>query len=170
MYHRPDCLLTYVEFLQTFRKRTQRIPTGFYGTPRNFQIRNCSPEASRTSRNPALTVYETDASGNYVNAFNVPLVTNGKSQHQAEAIIGDAVADVVCYAREAGKPIVIEELDFRRKKAALEGESRRYSRMLSSFSYSKVKAYCLSRGYREGAEINQVHPAFSSVVGWVKFM
>ena len=61
-------------------------------------------------------------------------------------------------------------LDFRRKKAALEGESRRYSRMLSSFSYGKVKAYFLSRGCRQGVEVKQVNPAFSSVVGRVKFM
>ena len=78
-----------------------------------------------------LAVCETDASGNYVNAFSVPLVTYGKSRHQSESIIGDAVAKVVAYAREAGKPIVIEKLDFRQKKAALEGESRKYSRMLS---------------------------------------
>ena len=117
-----------------------------------------------------LAVVETDASGNYVNAFSVPLVTYGKSQHQAKAIIGDAVASVVTYSREAGKPIVIERRDFRQKKAALEGESRRYGRMLSSFSYGKIKAYFLSRGYRQGVEVHQVNPAFSSVIGRVKFM
>ena len=117
-----------------------------------------------------LAVSETDASGNYVHAFSVPLVTYGKSQHQAEAIIGDAVASVVAYAREAGKPIVIEKLDFRQKKSALEGESRKYSRMLSSFSYGRIKACFLSRGYRQGVEIHQVNPAFSSVIGRVKFM
>ncbi len=117
-----------------------------------------------------LAVAETDASGNYVDAFSVPLVTYGKSLRQAEAIIGDAVASVVAYAREAGKPIVIEKLDFRQKKAALEGESRKYSRMLSSFSYGKIKAYFFSRGYRQGVEVHQVNPAFSSVIGRVKFM
>ena len=117
-----------------------------------------------------LAVCETDASGNPVHSFSVPLVTYGKSSHQAEAIIGDAVASVVAYARDAGKPIVIEKLDFRQKKAALEGESRRYSRMLSSFSYGKIKAYFLSRGYRQGVEVHQVNPAFSSVIGRVKFM
>ena len=117
-----------------------------------------------------LAVAETDSSGNYLNAWRAPLVTYGKSQRQAEALIGDAVASVVEYAREAGKPIVIEKLDFRQKKAALEGESRRYSRMLSSFSYGKIKAYFLSRGYRRGVEVNQVNPAYSSVIGRVKFM
>ena len=117
-----------------------------------------------------LAVAETDASGNYVHAFRVPLVTYGKSSHQAEALIGDAVVRVVEYARRVGKPIVIERLDFRKKKAVLEGESRRYSRMLSSFSYGKTQACFLSRGHREGVGIHQVNPAFSSVVGRVKFM
>ena len=117
-----------------------------------------------------LAVADTDASGNCINAWRVPLVTYGKNTHQAEALIGDAVAGVVRYAREVGKPIVIEKLDFRQKKAALEGESRRYSRMLSSFSYGKIKAYFVSRGYRQGVEIHQINPAFSSVIGRVKFM
>ena len=117
-----------------------------------------------------LAVADTDASGNCINAWRVPLVTYGKNTNQAEALIGDAVASVVQYAQEAGKPIVIEKLDFRQKKAALEGESRRYSRMLSSFSYGKIKAYFISRGYRQGVEVHQVNPAYSSVIGRVKFM
>ena len=117
-----------------------------------------------------LAVVETDASGNCLNTWRVPLVTYGRSQHQAESLIGDAVAGVVGYAREVGKPIVIEKLDFRQKKAALEGRSRKYSRMLSSFSYGKVKAYFLSRGHRQGVEVHQVNPAYSSVIGRVKFM
>ncbi len=117
-----------------------------------------------------LAVVEADSSGNYVNAFSVPLVTYGKSKHQTEAIIGDAAASVVEYARGVGKPIVIERLDFRQKKVSLEGESHRYSRMLSSFRYGKTKAYFLSRGYRQGVEVHQVNPAFSSIIGRVKFM
>ena len=117
-----------------------------------------------------LAVADTDASGNCLNAWRVPLVTYGKNTNQAEALIGDAVASVVAYAPEVRKPIVIEKLDFRQKKAVLEGESPRYSRMLSSFSYGKVKAYFISRGYRQGVEVHQVNPAFSSVIGRVKFM
>ena len=117
-----------------------------------------------------LAVADTDASGNCLKAWRVPLVTYGKNTNQAAALIGDAVASVVEYARALGKPIVIEKLDFRQKKSALEGEARKYSRMLSSFSYGKIKAYFLSRSYRQGVEVNQVNPAFSSVIGRVKFM
>ena len=108
-----------------------------------------------------LAVTEADRSGNFVNTFSMPLVTYGKTAHQAEALIGDAVARVVEYARQARKPLVIERLDFQRKKAALEGKSPRRSRMLSSLSYGKTKAYVLSRGYRQGVEVYQVNPAYS---------
>ena len=117
-----------------------------------------------------LAACETDACGNYLHAFSVPLVTYGKSRHQAEALIGNAVARVVDYAGRVGKPVVLEHLDFREKKAVLEGESRTYSRMLSSFSYGKTLAYFVSRGHRQGVGIHQVNPAFSSVIGRVKFM
>ena len=117
-----------------------------------------------------LAVTETDRSGKLVNAFSVPLLTYGKSAHQAEALIGDTVAEVVDYSRQVSKPLVIERLDFRHKRAALEGESPGRSRMQSSFSYGKVKAHVLSRGYREGVEVYQVNPAYSSVIGRVKYM
>ena len=116
-----------------------------------------------------LAVTETDSSGNWLRSWRVPLVTYGRSSHQAEAMIGDVVANVVEHAVQAGKPVMIERLDFKQKKAQLEGESRRYSRMLSSFSYGKVKACFISRGHRNGVEVFQVNPAYSSVIGRVKF-
>ena len=117
-----------------------------------------------------LAVSETDYSGNWLRSLTVPLVTYGKSQKQAEALIGDAVAEVVALARAAGKPLVIENLDFSKKKDQLEGEYPGRSRMLSSFAYGKIRTYFLSRGYREGVEVVEVNPAFSSLMGRVLFM
>ena len=117
-----------------------------------------------------LAVSETDYSGNWLRSLTVPLVTYGKSKKQAEALIGDAVAGVVALARAAGKPLVIENLDFSKKKDQLEGEYPGRSRMLSSFAYGKIKTYFLSRGYREGVEVVEVNPAFSSLMGRVLFM
>ena len=113
-----------------------------------------------------LAVAETDASGNYLNAWRTPGHLREVGS-QAEAIIGDAVAGVV---QHGGQEAHRHREAFRRKKATLEGESRRYSRMLSSFGCGKIRAYFLSRGYREGVEVCQVNPAFSSVIGRVKFM
>ena len=117
-----------------------------------------------------LAVSEVDYSGNWLRSWTVPLVTCGKSRKQAEALVGDAVAGIVASAREAGKPLVIENLDFSKKRDALEGESPGRSRMLSSFAYGRIKTYFLSRGYRDGVEVREVNPAFSSVIGRVLFM
>ena len=107
-----------------------------------------------------LAICETDAPRNCIHAFRVPLVPYGKSRRQAEALIGDAVAGVIAYARDVGKPVVVERLGFRSKKATLEGESRKYSRMLSSLVYAKTLTCFLSRGHRQGVEISQVNPGF----------
>ena len=117
-----------------------------------------------------LAVSETDYSGNWLRSWTVLLVTCGKSRRQAEALVGDAVAVIVASAREAGKPLVIENLDFSKKRDLLEGESPGRSRMLSSFAYGRIKTYFLSRGYREGVEVVEVNPAFSSVIGRISFM
>ena len=117
-----------------------------------------------------LAVTETDGSGNWLRSFRVLLVTHGRTARQAEALTGDAVAEVVEYARQVGKPIAYEELDFRGKKASLEGESPGRARMLSSFAYGRFREYLVSRGHREGVGVVGVNPAFSSIIGRVKFM
>ena len=54
------------------------------------------------------------------------------------------------------------------------GDLGRRARELLSFnrsiSYGKSKTYFISRGYRVGVEVCQANPAFSSVIGRVKFM
>ncbi len=42
--------------------------------------------------------------------------------------------------------------------------------MLSSFAYGKIRTHFLSRGYREGVEVVEVNPAYSSLMGRVLFM
>ena len=63
-----------------------------------------------------LAVAETDASGNYVKAFSVPLVTYGKNTHQAEALIGDVVAGIVQYAQDIGSPSSLRSWTFARRR------------------------------------------------------
>jgi hypothetical protein len=48
-------------------------------------------------------------------------------------LIGDAAVAVVELASRAGKPIVLEQLDFAKKKAELEATHKPLARMLSSF-------------------------------------
>lgn len=116
-----------------------------------------------------LAVSETDHFGNLVNSWIVHLVTYGKSTDQAKAIIGDAVKVVVDIATKALKPIVIEKLNFSKKKAALETENPRYARMLSSFSCDKIVQNIKTRAHRSGIEVIEVNPAYTSTIGAVNY-
>ncbi|GEM_PF-4076621 len=125
----------------------QRPDTGVLQCCCVARLQLCRVAVSRCNGPVKLQPHRpTDGDGNWVRSWRASLVTYGKSQHQAQALIRDAVASVVAYAKEAGKPIVLEKLDFRTRKAAPEGESPRYNRMLSSFKYSNIRACFLSRG------------------------
>lgn len=117
-----------------------------------------------------LAVAEVDQPGNRLESFSIPLATYGKSNGQASALTGDAVARLVAYAKSVGKPIAFEKLDFSQKRAQLEDESPRSARLLSSFACGRFREYLLSRAQRKGVEVIAVNPAFSSVIGRVKYM
>jgi IS605 OrfB family transposase len=112
-----------------------------------------------------LAISEINRHGNIVGRWVIPLVTYGKTEEQAAAIVGDVVKQVVGIAIAAQKPIVVEKLDFKRKKAALREENSRYARMLSSLSYSKILGTFKSRCFDAGIELIEVNPAYTSVIG-----
>lgn len=117
----------------------------------------------------SLAVTETDRYGNPVEFFIVPCVTYGKNSGQRKAIIGDVVKQVIAFAVNKKKPIIIERLDFQKKKAALEKQSPRYTRMLSSLAYTQIQAIIRARAYDAGIEVFDVNPAYTSVIGQYKF-
>jgi hypothetical protein len=51
----------------------------------------------------------------------------------------------------------------------LEDESPRYARMLSSLSYHQIKQTLKARAFRHGVEVFEVNPAYSSVIGRIKY-
>lgn len=116
-----------------------------------------------------LAVTETDRFGNPIEFGSISCVTYGKSAKQRAAVIGDAVRAVMAFAAGKQKPIVIEKLDFRKKKAALEKESPKQARMLSSFAYMMIQAVIRARAFDAGIEIHEVNPAYTSVIGRYKF-
>lgn len=114
-----------------------------------------------------LAIAETDRFGNLVRAQRINLVTYGKTTDQAKALIGDAAVRVADLAKASGKPIVVEKLDFAKKKAELEATDARHARMLSSFTSNKVIASIKAAAFRAGVEVMEVNPAYTSVIGAV---
>ncbi|HOC70367.1 MAG TPA: IS200/IS605 family accessory protein TnpB-related protein [Candidatus Hydrogenedentes bacterium] len=118
-----------------------------------------------------LAVSEIDHYGNFVTSKSkvIPCVTYGKTTNQATAVIGNAVRDILDLVVVSGKPIVIEKLDFTKKKAALEGENVRHNRMISSLAYNRIIQTIRARAYMAGIEVIEVNPAFTSTIGKVNY-
>ena len=116
-----------------------------------------------------IALVEIDAKGNPIRKETIPLNTYGKTKEQAKALIGDACTKIISLAKEAKKPIVVEKLDFAKKKASLKETYPKYARMLSSFSYSQVIEGLTSKGFKEGVEIFNVNPAMTSMIGKMKY-
>jgi IS605 OrfB family transposase len=117
-----------------------------------------------------IAAVETDRFGNPIRKKILPLNCYGKSSAQTKALIGDALAELVQWSATSHKHLVIEKLDFRNKKAELkESKNPKYARMLSSFAYTSFMTSVKSRAWRLGVKVKEVNPAFTSVIGQVKF-
>jgi IS605 OrfB family transposase len=116
-----------------------------------------------------LAATETDRFGNPVKFFSIPCITYGKTAEQRQAVIGDLVKQVIAFTAEKRKPIVIEQLDFRKKKAAMRKDCPRYARMLLSLAYAQIQTILRARAFDAGIEVLEVNPAYTSVIGQYKF-
>ncbi len=117
----------------------------------------------------ALTVV--DRYGNKTNSFNILLNLYGKSSDQASAIIGDAVKQIIQVANEKALPIVIEKLNFQLKKRTLkqDNKTKKYKRMISSFSYNKIISNIKARAEDNGIQVIDINPAYTSIIGKIKY-
>ena len=116
-----------------------------------------------------LAVAEIDRFGNLVQGLTISLNLNDTTKHQARALIGDASAQVIALCEKTRKPLVIEDLDFQKKRAQLREKHTPYARMLSAFAYQSILTHLKSRGASKGVQVHSVNPAFTSLIGRVKF-
>jgi IS605 OrfB family transposase len=114
-----------------------------------------------------LAVSETDRFGNLIGTRRIAVPTYGKTSDQAKALMGDAVASIIGQAKTANKPVVIEKLDFQKKKAELEMTDPKQARMISSFACNQVASLIRASAFRAGVEVIEINPAYTSVIGAV---
>lgn len=84
--------------------------------------------------------------------------------------MADAVTQLKDLALQYNCPIVVEKLDFSDKKKRLRSLSSRHNRMLSNFAYSQFLQLLKSRCFKLGIQVIQALPAYSSLIGLIKFM
>lgn len=113
-----------------------------------------------------IACVETDRFGNPISKKVFPWNSFGKTKEQLKAATGDICKQIVALAEEAKKPIVIEKLDFQKKKMALQGK---FARLLSGFAYRLFYVFLTSRAFKNGIALHQVNPAYTSIIGQVNY-
>lgn len=115
-----------------------------------------------------IAYVETDRFGNPIAKKILPFVSYGNTKEQLKALIGEICKTIVEYAKVTKKPLVIEKLDFQKKKLELI-EFKKLARLLSSFAYSLFFNFLKARAYKEGVTVHAVNPAFTSIIGRVNY-
>jgi IS605 OrfB family transposase len=111
-----------------------------------------------------------DKHGNLKCHGSIKINVQDKRSNQTEDIIGKAVAQIVRVAEQYVVPVVIEDLDFAKKKNSLREKGKKYARMLSNMAYSQFMQRMESRCSRTGTELVKVDAAYTSVIGVTKYM
>lgn len=121
--------------------------------------------------NDHIALSETDEHCNMIYCREIPFDLSKKLTNQRNWIIENTVNQVLDYCVNAAKPLIIEELNFEKKKKEFElyDRDKNYHRMLSEFSYRKIIEKLYSRSYKVGIGINEVNPAYTSVIGKLKY-
>lgn len=111
-----------------------------------------------------------DRHGNLKRHGSIKINVQDKRSSQTEDIIGKAVTQVVRIAVQHHVPIVIEDLDFAKKKASMKEKGAKYARMLSNMAYSRFNQMIEAKCLKSGIELIKIDAAYTSVIGVTKYM
>lgn len=103
--------------------------------------------------------------GNYLGSrsFNISEVLNS-SHNKTINILGNNIKKIVNLAKWQNKGIVIERLKFKDKI-----KCTKLNRILKGFTYAKIIELFKSQCAKEGVELKEVNPAFTSFIGITKY-
>ena len=113
-----------------------------------------------------LGIAEVDGSGNllfhtFMRSQRIQFASAEKRLHDIR-ILAKAVADL---ALRRNKGIVLEQLNFKNKKSY----NHKFNRMKSNFIYRKIIEAIKDRAAKVGIEVLEVNPAFTSILGILKY-
>jgi len=109
-----------------------------------------------------------DQAGNLKTHGQIPLQMGLPSGKQKAQVV-DACLQLAILANTFACPVVCEYLDFSVKKEVLRERGRKYARMLSGWAYSQFFKTLTSILSNRGINLITVNPAYTSVIGLVKF-
>ena len=115
-----------------------------------------------------VSVSETDKYGNLINTFNIDYqYSKGSETTNDFQYIATRLKD---YCLNTGKDLVIEKLDFTKKKDDLiSKKGKKYNEMLSTLAYSKFDTIITSKCAKNRIFLNKVNPAWTSWIAKQKY-
>ena len=115
-----------------------------------------------------VSVSETDKYGNLINTFNIDYqYSKGNQTTNDFQYIATKLKD---YCLNTGKDLVIEKLDFTKKKDNLiSKKGKKYNEMLSSLAYSKFDSIITSKCAKNRIFLHKVNPAWTSWIAKQKY-
>ena len=115
-----------------------------------------------------VSVSETDKYGNLINTFNIDYqYSKGNQTTNDFQNIATRLKD---YCLNTGKDLVIEKLDFIKKRDNLiSKKGKKYNEMLSSLAYSKFDSIITSKCAKNRIFLHKVNPAWTSWIAKQKY-
>ena len=115
-----------------------------------------------------VSVSETDKYGNLINTFNIDYqYSKGNQTTNDFQYIATRLKD---YCLNVGKDLVIEKLNFTKKKDNLISKrGKKYNEMLSSLAYSKFDSIITFKCVKNRIFLNKVNPAWTSWIAKQKY-
>jgi len=116
-----------------------------------------------------IELSETDYYGNLIYQEHARLENHGMG-NRAESEIREKICAIVKQALSKKKPIAVEDLDFRKKKAGqLSGAGKRQNETLHAFDYSRYKETLENATFRNNVGLIYVNPANTTKIGVEKY-
>lgn len=117
-----------------------------------------------------LSICEIDRYGNPIKSWTIKVPMYNRRKEQVRASLSDAITEILDYAVLVQKDVMIEKLNFSRKKTQLREMGPNYARMLSGFAYSTFQQLIEAKAKKAGVRTKRVNPAYTSQIGHMKFM
>jgi IS605 OrfB family transposase len=116
-----------------------------------------------------LAVVIADRNGNLLGTQTLDFPESGLTTGKAEDILWSSVHGLVQLAQEHRCGIVVEDLDFSKKKSYLKAFGKKHAKRLSSFAYAKFFECLAAACPRQGVELRKINPAYTSRVARMKY-
>ena len=113
---------------------------------------------------------ELDDSGRMLRYGKIPVYLENKTRGQAAKILEAAAIVLVNLAKEARKPLAGELIDTASSKSKLAYGPKRRNFKITQFAYDKMDQSIESRANKYGVGVLRRNPAYTSVIGKMKYM